>query len=57
MERTSSALWFGVLFCLNILSVHCFNVESFNYAVYESQERSMFGFTVAIHKQGYNRGW
>ncbi|XP_066258052.1 integrin alpha-PS2 [Euwallacea similis] len=41
----------------NFLAADGFNVDAVNYAVYESQEHSMFGFTVAVHKQGYNRGW
>lgn len=49
-----------VLFCvvtLNIFFADGFNIDAFNYAAYESQEQSMFGFTVAVHKQGHNRGW
>ncbi|CAG9770067.1 unnamed protein product [Ceutorhynchus assimilis] len=45
---------------LNNIFVYGFNIEAFNYAVYETRDSSksaMFGFTVAVHKQGHNRGW
>ncbi|XP_076250512.1 integrin subunit alpha inflated isoform X1 [Rhynchophorus ferrugineus] len=42
---------------LNSLSVYGFNIEVFNYTLFRVNEESMFGFTVAVHKQAYNRGW
>lgn len=40
-----------------ISCVFCFNIDQVNYAVYGTESRSMFGFTVAVHKDRLNRGW
>ncbi|XP_050304300.1 integrin alpha-PS2 isoform X2 [Anthonomus grandis grandis] len=42
---------------LNCFFANGFNIDAFNYAVLGSEDRSMFGFSVAVHKQGYNRPW
>ncbi|XP_023310590.1 integrin alpha-PS2 isoform X3 [Anoplophora glabripennis] len=50
-----------MLFCAvvlyNVILVTPFNIDKFNYAAYKSDGGSMFGFTVAVHKDGGNRGW
>lgn len=32
--------------------VNCYNVDVVNFAKYSMEKRSMFGFTVALHKEG-----
>nr|XP_003704431.2 PREDICTED: integrin alpha-PS2 isoform X1 [Megachile rotundata] len=34
-----------------------FNVETKNYAVYRSEDRSMFGFAVSVYRDRVGRGW
>ncbi|XP_057656467.1 integrin alpha-PS2 isoform X1 [Diorhabda carinulata] len=49
-----------IYFCAMLVSiVTCFNIDQQNYAVYEpvDNNRSMFGFTVAVHKDRGHRGW
>ncbi|CAH1154080.1 unnamed protein product [Phaedon cochleariae] len=42
----------------NVILVTCFNIDQENFAVYEfNTNGSMFGFTVAVHKDRGNRGW
>ncbi|XP_044753643.1 integrin alpha-PS2 isoform X2 [Coccinella septempunctata] len=47
-----------VLLTCYVLTVTCFNIESFHYAVYgpPDKHKSMFGFTVGLHKER-NTGW
>ncbi|XP_060537100.1 integrin alpha-PS2 isoform X2 [Cylas formicarius] len=51
VKVTIFALSVIVLCSLNAKLVNSFNIDAFNYAVYERSEKSMFGFTVAVHKQ------
>lgn len=48
---------FGAFVLCNVLLVTPFNIDQFNYAVYKKDTGSMFGFTVAVHKDRGNRGW
>lgn len=51
-------LGFSLVLCNVILIVTSFNIDQLNYAVYGSTEKgSMFGFSVAVHKDRGNRGW
>lgn len=52
-------LVFSAILLVNIILVTGFNIDQKNYAVFEpvDNNRSMFGFTVAMHKAAGNRGW
>ncbi|CAL7950339.1 unnamed protein product [Xylocopa violacea] len=49
----------GLIFTVG-LSPWCldaFNVETKNYAVYQDESRSMFGFAVSVYRDRFGRGW
>ncbi|XP_076758862.1 integrin subunit alpha inflated [Xylocopa sonorina] len=49
----------GLIFIVG-LSPRCsyaFNVETKNYAVYQYESRSMFGFAVSVYRDRFGRGW
>jgi integrin alpha 8 len=49
-----------VVLCFCVYAVTTFNVDSYNYALYEGRtfdgRDPMFGFSMALHREG-NRGW
>lgn len=45
-----------VLFAVANSPVSAFNVDVFNYIRHEVEPNSMFGFSVALHKED-SRGW
>ncbi|KAK4875830.1 hypothetical protein RN001_012252 [Aquatica leii] len=42
---------FGVVIVSNLLLVCSFNIDTFNYVQHKGQNASMFGFTIATHKE------
>lgn len=57
MCQCSKLLLLSACLALNLYFVICFNVDSYNYAIYDGPDSSsMFGFSIAVHRET-NNGW